>query len=1520
MNYPMQESRFFNYRALLTVFTLISSLRLAAQWPQNIPAPYSPGMQVNYIRTWDAAMPETNPNNITVSSDPRQFKMTTQYVDGLSRSLQTVVKKGSLETGTQAYADIVSATTYDEFGRERYNYLPFASTDATGTIKYNPFQQQVNFYNARLAGQLGETNIGPGNLNWAYNQKNFEISPLNRIQEGFASGTNWVGTYSQANEIDRHSVKIKYYSNTSADDIKKWTVTDVMNSWGVYSMTGVYPVGELYKTITVDEHGKQVIEFKDKEEQVILRKVQLTATADNGSGSDYMGWLCTYYIYDDLNNLRCVMQPEGVKTLAGTSWNLTPAILNEQCFRYEYDQRNRMILKKVPGAGEIYLVYDARDRLVMIQDANMRTATKWMVTKYDELNRPLETGLWINTTDVITHRSNASQSSSYPLTSGNYELLTVTHYDDYDNLPGGLTNNFDGSWAGYFNNTYNTSPLYAQQQTASQQTNGMITWIQVKVLGTSNTFLNTVNLYDEKGRVIQVKTTNITGGTDVTTVQYNWEGQPLITVAKTEKGNPNAQVSVVVTQMTYDDLGRVIKIEKKVSNTLVSGGMPDYRTIVENEYDKLGRLKKKKLAPAYNNNAGLETENFEYNIRGWLLGMNRDYAKDAGSNNYFGFDLGYDKANNNIIGGQVYTNPQFNGNIEGMVWKSKGDGEKRKYDFTYDGANRLTAADFNQYTGSSFNKTANVDFSVSDLTFDANGNILTMNQKGLKLNSSPMIDQLTYAYQINSNKLVKVTDAVSDPATKLGDFKDGTNGTTDDYGYDANGNLNLDNNKAISSITYNHLNLPSVITVTGKGTITYTYDAAGNKISKTVNETGQQSKITLYMAGSVFENDVLQFLGYEDGRIRALFDNAASPATITGFAYDYFVKDHLGNVRMVLTDEVKTNYYPAATLEGDVNNTTTAAGYENQFYSINAANIVDKTQATGISNYQNNNGIPNPYPAGNSGNTNVNANSQKLYKLAAGSSANTGVTGLGITLKVMSGDKINIFGKSYYFQNAAGSNNQSVPVTDIVNGIFGTPSSPAGSHGATATDVNNSSSLTGLISSFLSDPARGEGTVPKAYINWILFDESFKYVSGNFSRVGSNSVVKDHYGDAQLQNIPVIKNGYLYVYVSNESPVNVFFDNLQVVHTRGALLEETHYYPFGLTMAGISSKALNFGNPENKQKFIGKELQNREFSDASGLEWYDLAFRTHDPQIGRFLQIDPLANEYEYSTTYAYAENKVINGIDLEGLEWSPTYDNNSQINGYNWVGYNDNGSPKSGSVSHGLVVKGDFTWWYSSNQKRQTGAIDIMSNTKAPTQHGPFSDKSTIYNYRINIKQNDGALFLNTWSVYSNLWYNPGDPEDNHHVYDRAASGELNTINLFNDVKTQYGFGTPSTSINGLYPEQLWLIPVPKIGLASKLFTRLGEIEIPVYRVFGGLSGVFGESWTFINPRIYGRTFRFFGGVGEWNTGVGLVRGSVKLADINLLRAARPYGKLFGRLVPELVIKDSENKVILKSIRAWGF
>ncbi|MEI9811055.1 MAG: RHS repeat-associated core domain-containing protein [Bacteroidota bacterium] len=177
--------------------------------------------------------------------------------------------------------------------------------------------------------------------------------------------------------------------------------------------------------------------------------------------------------------------------------------------------------------------------------------------------------------------------------------------------------------------------------------------------------------------------------------------------------------------------------------------------------------------------------------------------------------------------------------------------------------------------------------------------------------------------------------------------------------------------------------------------------------------------------------------------------------------------------------------------------------------------------------------------------------------------------------------------------------------------------------------------------------------MPKAYLNTVFFDEQFKFVSQNSEIVqvttkGSGQTITRIDGSAK----EAAKNGYAYIFVNNESNNFVYFDNLQVTHIRGPLLEETHYYPFGLTMAGISSKALAFGSLTNRYKFNdGTELEDKEFSDGSGLDLYATEFRGYDPQIGRFWQIDELASfDYDYSP-YAFANNNPILLNDPLGLE-----------------------------------------------------------------------------------------------------------------------------------------------------------------------------------------------------------------------------------------------------------------------------
>jgi RHS repeat-associated protein len=176
---------------------------------------------------------------------------------------------------------------------------------------------------------------------------------------------------------------------------------------------------------------------------------------------------------------------------------------------------------------------------------------------------------------------------------------------------------------------------------------------------------------------------------------------------------------------------------------------------------------------------------------------------------------------------------------------------------------------------------------------------------------------------------------------------------------------------------------------------------------------------------------------------------------------------------------------------------------------------------------------------------------------------------------------------------------------------------------------------------------------PGLYINWILFDEQFKLVSSGsgFDLISTTpDAVKSHHS-----TVNITTGGYLYVYCSNESNIDLFFDNLQVIHTRGPLLETTDYYPFGLTMAGISSKAAL--SLANKYKYNGKELQNQEFSDNSGLEFYDYGARMQDPQLGRFWMIDPHADFYKNQTPYNYVGNNPINLFDPNGMDWASDKD-----------------------------------------------------------------------------------------------------------------------------------------------------------------------------------------------------------------------------------------------------------------------
>ncbi|RXK87446.1 RHS repeat-associated core domain-containing protein [Filimonas effusa] len=886
------------------------------------------------------------------------------------------------------------------------------------------------------------------------------------------------------------------------------------------------------------------------------------------------------------------------------------------------------------------MVYDVLDRAVMTQDSALRAAGKWHITAYDNFSRPVRTYLWTNTADRSYHEGQAWNNNAYPQIGSGFELLTETYYDNYNWTSGtGLSASIDTAQRGtsFLAPSDLTFP-YARPVIQAVKAKGLVTGSKVKQLGTADSWIYTASFYDGEGRVVQTQRINMLGGKETITNQYSFDGKLLVSKEDHHAPGMLPAQEVIVTRNTYDTIGRLIQVSKQINNGVE-------KVLEKLAYDQLGQLKTKELGtkPGSSGQA-LEKLDYTYNIRGWLTGINKDYAAGSNNSNYFGLQLSYNFG---------FTDKQYNGNIAGMTWRGKSDGEKRAYGFAYDPVNRLLKGDFTQFSSGGWNQSAGLDFNVKmggsgtndGTAYDANGNIKQMQQYGWKGTSSVRIDNLTYQYASSGNRLAAVhDDGVATAGFGLGDFQNGGN-AGDDYAYDGNGNMVQDLNKNISSIVYNHLNLPSTVTVTGKGTISYLYDAAGTKLQKSVvdNSSGVTTTTT-YLGGFVYEkksieaNGRLLFFGHEEGRVRPV-DNS--------YVFDYFIKDHLGSIRSVLTEESKRDIYPAATLEGSMTNSGSLVYHEKGIYSINESNIVDAPSGAGY--YENSNGIPNPNP-----NYAAGVISAKMYKLTG---IGGGKTGLGITLKVMAGDTLNIFGRSYW--ETGSSTYEPAGVEAILAGLLGSRGMAGGAHGVTASELSsvvaNSSGIQGLLQ---SQPTTNG--VPRAAINYIFFDEQLRYVTGGFSMVASSAGSKEHYNDAALQNIIAGKSGYIFVYCSNDSPVEVFFDNLQVTHGRAALLEETHYYPFGLAMEGINSKTTGVIN--NNYTYNGKELQKSEFSDGSGLQMYDYGVRMYDAQIGRWHATDPLNEQMRRFSPYSYCFNNPVNFVDYEGM-FPYTYNMGSYYN-----------------------------------------------------------------------------------------------------------------------------------------------------------------------------------------------------------------------------------------------------------------
>ena len=951
------------------------------------------------------------------------------YFDGLGRPLQTVITKGS---ATQK--DIVSPVEYDALGREIKKYLPYADITSTtfGSYKTDWTTRQPTFYNGQLAGVSTDA--------MAYVQTVLEPSPLNRPLAQGAPGTVWQPNMADAYDASKKTVRIKYEVNLLADSVVIWNVASATAAYDVIQITraGYYADGLLTVKHTWDEHGGEIKEYTDKEGNIILKRIQDAAST----------WTQTYYIYNEFNKLSAVIQPEGVAALPAT---LTYAFASNWMFLYRYDERGRMVMKKVPGADSVVMMYDQWDRLVLTQDGVQRAkaSKEFLFTKYDCLNRPIMTGIYQSNSahntlrDLVTSNTvrfeniNAAATEGYTLNlsfpTSYQELLTIMYYDNYNNLPSWKTNYAFVSENG--NSTY------------TSYTTGLVVASQTKEIGTT-TWLKTVTYYDEEYRPIQVSGDNVKAGKDRITTQMLFDGKPV----EQWQSHTSSFYSTAITikkKFTYDHADRVMTVKHQI-NTQAEV------TIATNSYNELGQPLNKKIHITAAQPVALQTLDYGYNIRGWLTNVNR-VENTAGvttydANDLFAFELSY---NTTTLSGGI---AQFNGNISEQKWKGPYAELAAGYTYAYDKLNRLTGSISSNKAGASW--TVDNKFNENNITYDRNGNIKTL----ARYENGTVIDNLTYS-SYTGNQLIKVDDAGD---ATVG-FKNPVN-TATEYYYDQNGSMYKDDNKGISSIVYNYLNLPQTITVTGKGTINYLYDATGNKLRKiTYDQLSGKSDTTWYAGAMVYAKDTLQLINYDEGRIRPVKINANAAASAANFnyVYDYFLKDHLGNVRMVITTESKTIIY-AATMEPG------SAVVEDSTYSNVSSTAVAK---------------PPGFDA-------VTANTKVSQLNGNINTAGNKRTGPSIILKVMAGDTISVSTQARYSGTVHPA---ATGVTAIANELINALTGGIVNFGGGKGGVNSTAFINGLattaVNSFITTNQPYAASQPKAYLNWMVLDEQFASVS-----------------------------------------------------------------------------------------------------------------------------------------------------------------------------------------------------------------------------------------------------------------------------------------------------------------------------------------------------------------------------------------------------------------------------------------
>ncbi|MEZ4945570.1 MAG: RHS repeat-associated core domain-containing protein [Cyclobacteriaceae bacterium] len=1039
-------------------------------------------------------------------------------------------------------------------------------------------------------------NNTPGTLGWYYSTNNGNATgALEKINEPLVAATGYpysrtlverdgsneaLGATIPGDQMKAGSNHVSTMVKESVDAMDSYVTEYLRIRETELGLNKTMISGNFFITRTLDPNGRKSIAYTDKTGNTIISLY---------FGDGTLPITTSYQFYDDASRLIVSLSPNGVEKYAkGTGVSFSDIDKTT----YEYNFKGFLLAVNETDAGRTEYVYRKDGSIRFSQNAEQRKTGKYSYTHYDRSGRPFESGEY--QPGVIAFKSPEMNS-----------ILESSAVD------GGLVDDDDTKTDRIFtfSDIVSNDPAVTSTGRIQRFVHGNVSYSR------KNDEITSYYSYDEQGRVEWMIQDVKNFG--VKTIDYRYGPTGAVQEVAYQRGVTGEEFYHFY---EYDLDGRLSKVFTTPieliynrDGTLTNSGVLELQSTYT--YYLHGPLKRMEYA---NNIQGVD---YVYTANGALKSINSDDpASDPGGdgNDLFGMTIDYYSGDylsaQYSPGGYTYTGAnvdQFSGHIKGTRWHGPVEqGQTFAYGYDYDSRYQLTDA---QFKGGSIYDAISSPYRESIGSYDFNGNIRNLNRKnGLGIN----IADFTYNYVSNKNQLASVTTGGSPMRmyqyNDLGQMvqQENENSEALKVSYDVTGKVThvLDENDLMAT--------------------SFVYDDRGFRLNKTsYDDAGVAELRTWYIRDasgnvvSTYEEDIatatitpIEIPVYGNGRL-----GMYKPQFGLTF---YELTDHLGNVRAVIGDKLTVEYL--ATIETE----RIAAGAEQDFLDIDPVPTASYINHTGASVSVN-------------GSTEAISNPNEVIRINNAQDVPRNPIGGGILLWVHPGDKISteVYTKYANFDNAN------------TNALPGIASYLASTFGATAITVDGLNIFQGLDQTpagVFAPLANVDDNLPRAFLSYVVFDKNMNAQHFNQVQVSVNAQIPTTGTPAEIaahqherlvfDNIEIEKEGFIYIYVSNQSDQNmdVYFDDLKVTHEYSDVVAGGDYYPFGLAIEDRQITRENYR--------YGYQGQFSEKDEETG--WNHFELREYDPVIGRWTATDPYG---QFFSPYLGQGNNPISNFDIDG-------------------------------------------------------------------------------------------------------------------------------------------------------------------------------------------------------------------------------------------------------------------------------